>query len=774
MIQKDLEVALYAAVREARRRRHEYITLEHLLYTLCHDETSIKILRHSGADVDRLKADLETFLDEELEVLPEGYDAEPNQTLAFQRVFQRAVFHVRSSGKDEVDGGNVLVAIFAESDSHAVYFLKKQGVSRLDVVSYISHGTSRANASRRTRNSDDGDGDGPERAWSTGGDEDDEMLDDPLSAFCTDLVDRATKGLIDPMIGRGAELERTVQILARRRKNNPILVGDPGVGKTAIAEGLARRISEGDVPGPLRDAVVWSLDLGSLLAGTKFRGEFEERLKAVIKALQDEDNAILFIDEIHTIVGAGATSGGSMDASNLLKPALADGSLRCIGSTTHEEFKRSFDRDRALSRRFQRVDVLEPTLEETKDILMGLKKYYEEHHGVTYTEEGLMTAAELSFKYMREKRLPDKAIDVIDEAGARYRIRPDLFESNVIDVDQIQEVVAKIARIPDITVKGDDKDRLRNLETTLKSKVFGQDGAIEAVVKAVKLSRAGLTRPDKPVGNFLFAGPTGVGKTEVAKQLAAALGVDFIRFDMSEYMERHAVSRLIGAPPGYVGFDQGGQLTERVRRSPHSVVLLDEIEKAHPDIFNVLLQIMDSARLTDNTGREADFRNVIVIMTTNAGARELQQNVVGFNASKDMSASDRALERVFAPEFRNRLDATVTFAPLPMEAILHVVDKFVDEIEAQLVDRAVKIELDEAAKKWAADKGYDELMGARPLARVLQRELKEALAEEILFGELEGGGTAHFTLDAETDKLVYTVTPLAEGEDGGADGGEEE
>ena len=772
MIQKDLEVALYAAVREARRRRHEYITLEHLLYTLCHDETSAKILRHSGANVDRLKADLEAFLDEELEVLPEGYDAEPSQTLAFQRVFQRAVSHVRSSGKDEVDGGNVLVAIFAESDSHAVYFLKKQGVSRLDVVSYISHGTSKANASRRTRDSDDGDGDGPERAWSTGGEDDDEMLDDPLSAFCTDLVDRATQGHIDPMIGRGAELERTVQILARRRKNNPILVGDPGVGKTAIAEGLARRISEGDVPGPLRDAVVWSLDLGSLLAGTKFRGEFEERLKAVIKALQDEDNAILFIDEIHTIVGAGATSGGSMDASNLLKPALADGSLRCIGSTTHEEFKRSFDRDRALSRRFQRVDVLEPSLEETKDILLGLKKYYEEHHGVTYTEDGLMTAAELSYKYMREKRLPDKAIDVIDEAGARYRIRPDLFESNVIDVDQIQEVVAKIARIPDITVKGDDKDRLRHLESTLKSKVFGQDGAIEAVVKAVKLSRAGLTRPDKPVGNFLFAGPTGVGKTEVAKQLAAALGVDFIRFDMSEYMERHAVSRLIGAPPGYVGFDQGGQLTERVRRSPHSVVLLDEIEKAHPDIFNVLLQIMDSARLTDNTGREADFRNVIVIMTTNAGARELQQNVVGFNASKDMSASDRALERVFAPEFRNRLDATVTFAPLPMEAILHVVDKFVDEIEAQLVERAVKIELDEAAKQWAADKGYDELMGARPLARVLQRELKEALAEEILFGELEHGGTAHFTLDAETDKLVYTVTPRAEGDDEGA--GEEE
>ena len=577
MIQKDLEVALYSAVREARRRRHEYITLEHLLYTLCHDETSIGILRHAGADVDELKAELEEFLSEELEDLGEGTDFEPSQTLALQRVIQRAVFHVRSSGKDEVDGGNVLVALFAEDDSHAVYFLKAQGVSRLDVVNFISHGKSKA--SRGGKKSGEGNSQGDWEAVAEGGDDDD--LSNPLAAFCVDLVDRATQGHIDPMIGRAAELERTVQILARRRKNNPILVGDPGVGKTAIAEGLARRISEGDVPEPLKDAVVWSLDLGSLLAGTKFRGEFEERLKAVIKALQDEHNAILFIDEIHTIVGAGATSGGSMDASNLLKPALADGSLRCIGSTTHEEFKRSFDRDRALSRRFQRVDIVEPTLEETKEILLGLKKYYEEHHGVVYTEEGLETAAELSFKYMREKRLPDKAIDVIDEAGARYQIRPDLFTSNVIDVDQIQEVVAKIARIPDITVKGDDKDRLRQLEARLKGAVFGQDDAIEAVVKAVKLSRAGLTRADKPVGNFLFAGPTGVGKTEVAKQLAAALGVDFIRFDMSEYMERHAVSRLIGAPPGYVGFDQGGQLTEKVRRSPHSVVLLDEIEKAH-------------------------------------------------------------------------------------------------------------------------------------------------------------------------------------------------
>jgi len=753
MIQKDLEVALYAAIREAQRRRHEYITLEHLLYTLCFDKTTIKILRNVGADVEELKQDLENYLDEDLESLPPSAHVEPMQTLAFQRIMQRAIMHVRSSGKDEVDGGNVLVAIFAEPDSHAVYFLNNQGIERLDVVQYISHGISKL----------EGEGEWQEDPMYSGDedDEDGEQVKNPLEAFCTNLVEKAMDGKIDPLIGRHDEVERTVQILCRRRKNNPIYVGDPGVGKTAIVEGLALKIAEGDVPKPLQDAVIWSLDMGALLAGTKFRGQFEERLKAVVKALEKEENAILFIDEIHTIVGAGATSGGTMDASNLLKPALAN-DMRCIGSTTHEEFKRSFDKDRALARRFQKVDILEPTVKETREILRGLRKHYEEFHEVTYTDEALDAAADLSFKYMREMRLPDKAIDVIDEAGSRFKLQRSGNEDVLIDVERVQEVISKIARIPDINIKGDDKDRLRQLEGTLKKNVFGQDDAITAVVQAVKLSRAGLTRPDKPVGNFVFAGPTGVGKTEVAKQLALALGVDFIRFDMSEYMERHAVSRLIGAPPGYVGYDQGGQLTEAVRKSPHSVVLLDEIEKAHPDIFNILLQIMDNARLTDNSGREADFRNVIIIMTTNAGAREMQQKTVGFGKGIDLSSSTRALEKLFPPEFRNRLDATITFAPLPLEIVTTIVDKFARELELQLASRHVRISLSDEAREWLAEEGYDELLGARPLARVIQDQIKRPLADEILFGALEEGGRAHFEL--EDGKLTFTVKPLTDEE----------
>ena len=748
MIQKDLEVAIYAAVREAQRRHHEYITLEHLLYTLCFDKLTRKVLRNVGADVEELKAELEAYLDEELESLPEDANFEPMQTLSFQRVMQRAILHVRSSGKEEVDGGNVLVATFAESDSHAVYFLKSQGIERLDVVSYISHGVSK---------SDDGD-------WEASpmGDElDEEEVKNPLEAFCTNLIEKAMDGKIDPLIGRAAEIERTVQILCRRRKNNPIYVGDPGVGKTAIVEGLALKIAEGDVPKPLQDAVIWSLDMGSLLAGTKFRGQFEERLKSVVKALEEEENAVLFIDEIHTIVGAGATSGGTMDASNLLKPALAN-NMRCIGSTTHEEFKRSFDKDRALARRFQKIDVLEPTVKETRLILKGLKRHYESFHEVAYTDEALDAAADLSFKYMREMRLPDKAIDVIDEAGSRYKLRRTQGQDVLIDVAQIQEVISTMARIPDINIKGNDKQRLRDLESTLKKNVYGQDDAIDAVVQAVKLSRAGLTRPDKPVGNFVFAGPTGVGKTEVAKQLAAALGVEFIRFDMSEYMEKHSVSRLIGAPPGYIGFDQGGQLTEAVRKAPHSVVLLDEIEKAHPDIFNILLQIMDNARLTDNTGREADFRNVILIMTSNAGARDMQNKAVGFNQSVDLTRSNKALEQLFPPEFRNRLDATVVFAPLPLEVVTTIVDKFVEELELQLAPRHVRISLTDAAREWLAEQGYDELLGARPLGRIIQEKVKRPLADEILFGELEGGGRALFDLDG--DKLSIRYEELSDEE----------
>ena len=759
MIQKDLEIALYAAVREAKQRRHEYLTLEHLLYVLCFDETTRSILRHCGADLDQLTRDLDHFLDDQIERLPADAVAEPVQTVAFQRVMQRAIMHVRSSGKNEVDGGNVLVALFSEPDSHAVYFLENQGITRLDVVSYISHGVSKIDESSGGGEEATFDDDATE--WDdgpTGLDDDEDEVQNPLETYCSDLVQRAHDGHIDPLIGRATEIERTVQVLCRRRKNNPIFVGEPGVGKTAVAEGLARKIAFGEVPEVLADATIWALDMGGLLAGTKFRGQFEQRLKAVIKALQDRPEAILFIDEIHTIVGAGATSGSTMDASNILKPALAEGSLRCIGSTTHEEFRKSFDRDRALARRFQRIDIIEPTIDETRDILRGLQQHYESFHEVTYSDEAIDTAATMAAKHITERALPDKAIDVIDEAGARHRIHRDDYESNHIDIDHIEKVVASIARIPEFKVEGSEKDRLHDLEKTLKDNVFGQNAAIEAVVTAVKMNRAGLTRPDKPVGSFVFAGPTGVGKTEVARQLAAGLGINFIRFDMSEYMERHAVSRLIGAPPGYVGYDKGGLLTEEVRKTPHAVLLLDEIEKAHPDIFNVLLQVMDNAKLTDNNGREADFRNIILIMTSNAGAQELSKNVVGFGKSIDLSKASAAMEKTFSPEFRNRLDEIVIFKSLPHDVILKVVDKFIDELEFQLDERDVVVTLDEDARRWIAEKGYDETLGARPLSRVIQESIKRPLAEEILFGSLEEGGEVQVGV-GDDDKLTFEFFP---------------
>jgi ATP-dependent Clp protease ATP-binding subunit ClpA len=755
MIQRDLEIALSAAVREARQRRHEYLTLEHLLYVLCFDETTRKILKSVGCNLAKLKADLEDFLDNNVDSIPEDVSVEPVQTIAFQRVMQRAIMHVRSSGKDEVDGGNVLVSIFSEPDSHAVYFLQDQGVSRLDVVSYLSHGISKVD------DVDDDDSDEADGSWGggfPGDDQETESLQKPLEAYCSNLIERAKDGRIDPLIGRNQEIERTIQVLCRRRKNNPIFVGEPGVGKTAIAEGLARKIANDEVPAVLEGATIYSLDMGGLLAGTKFRGQFEQRLKAVMSALEKEEGAILFIDEIHTIVGAGATSGGTMDASNILKPALADGSLKCIGSTTLDEYRKSFERDRALARRFQKIDIVEPTKEEAYDILKGLKKYYEEFHEVEYTDEAITTAVDLAQKHMRERALPDTAIDVIDEVGSRRRVHPELYEGNVIDVEAIEQVVSKIARIPDLKVKGNDKQRLGELDATLKDNVYGQDRAIEAVVNAVKMNRAGLTRPDKPVGSFLFAGPTGVGKTEVARQLAAGLGVEFLQFDMSEYMERHAVSRLIGAPPGYVGYDQGGLLTEQIRNNPHSVLLLDEIEKAHPDIFNILLQVMDTARLTDNNGREADFRNVTIIMTSNAGAADLQQNVVGFGRGIDVGKSLKAIEKQFPPEFRNRLDQTVIFEPLPTKIVIKIVDKFVRELEFQLSDRDINIELSAAARRWIADEGYDELLGARPLSRVIQEKIKRPLAEEILFGELQHGGTVYVDLD-EDDEVTFSFDP---------------
>jgi ATP-dependent Clp protease ATP-binding subunit ClpA len=735
------------AVKEAKRRRHEYLCLEHILYALTFDEAVAEIIRHCGGDVKTLQRDLEAFFKDNIEQLPEEDEAEPQQTLGFQRVLQRAAAHVQSSGKEIVEGKNILVALFREENSHALYLLQRQGISRLDVLNYISHGISKLPAEEEE-----------ETASSQNHRMDDEdeprPVKNPLAAFTSNLVQRAKEGLIDPLIGRENELERTIHVLARRRKNNPIYVGDSGVGKTAIVDGLALQIFKGEVPEILKDAVIYSLDMGAVLAGTKFRGQFEERLKAVLNALKKQPNAILFIDEIHTIVGAGATSGGSMDASNILKPALASGTLRCVGATTYHEYRSYFERDRALSRRFQKIEVHEPSIEETVQILEGLKSYYEKHHGVTYTPEALRAAAELSAKYINDRFLPDKAIDVIDEVGASLKIKPADAGRIVNDTD-IEAVVAKIARIPPRSVSASDKERLHDLDGDLKRVVFGQDKAIETVVTAIKLSRAGLGHPEKPVGSLLFTGPTGVGKTEVAKQLAATLGLQFLRFDMSEYMEKHTVSRLIGAPPGYVGFDQGGLLTEAITRNPHSVLLLDEIEKAHPDLFNILLQVMDHATLTDNNGKKADFRHVILIMTSNAGAREMASASIGFGDRSSLGKGEQALERLFNPEFRNRLDAIVTFGPLTPEAVEKVVDKFMKEIVQQLAEKKVTISLTPEARTYLAEKGYDKTFGARPMARLIQKEIKLAIADEILFGKLQNGGNVEVSLGEEGLSFRY-------------------
>ncbi|MDX9720576.1 MAG: ATP-dependent Clp protease ATP-binding subunit ClpA [Myxococcota bacterium] len=761
MGQRELELALYAAIREAERRRHEYVTLEQQLLALSHDEETARALRACGANLKKLRAELSKYLDEAIESLPEQSTKTPVQSRAFQRVLQRAVMHARSAGRPEINGNNVVIAMYGEKDCTAVYLLEKQGVKRLDLIEEVSHGAS-------SDVPEDEEEERPTRRHATeGADEDEEEADggkDPLERFTIHLNERARAGDIDPLVGREPELERVFQVLCRRRKNNPLLVGDSGVGKTAIVEGIARKIVNDEVPEAIAGFDIFSLDMGALLAGTKFRGQFEERLKGVIKALEKRRNAILFIDEIHTVIGAGSTTGSSMDASNLLKPALQNGVLRCIGATTHDDFRKSFQRDPALRRRFQTIDVAEPTLEDAIAILQGLQKHYESFHQVSFVPEAVIAAAQLSHRYIQERKLPDKAIDVLDESGARNRILPPEARSSVIDLPQIEAVVARLGRMPEIKAGESEKERLAKLQHSLNKVVFGQADAIETVVSTVKLNRAGLGELDKPVGNFLFAGPTGVGKTELAKQLARALAVDFIRFDMSEYQEAHSVSRLIGAPPGYVGFDNGGLLTESIRKSPHCVLLLDEIEKAHPQLFDVLLQVMDSASLTDNNGRVADFRNVVMIMTTNAGAREMQQNVVGFIPKLDTSRSLKAIERLFSPEFRNRLDRIVMFAPLDPQVMCSIVQKFVREMAARLGEREIEVELSDEATAYLSEKGYDPLFGARPLARVIQRELKMPLADEILFGALEKGGHVLVELDSsgQEPKLSLRCTPRSQ------------
>jgi len=750
IISKDLQSSIRFALAEARRLRHEYLTLEHLLLGLLRDPRTTEVLKACGARPESLKKHLETFLGDNVETLPPGSDAEPQQTMGVERVLQRAAFHALSAEQKVMDSADVLVALFRETDSHALHLLKDEGVTRYDLLNYISHGIKKEDASaapgdeleKHGAPTDDDDAPGPAR--------------NPLEAYCTDLSVEAKEGRIDPLIGRKNELDRTVQVLCRRRKNNPLYVGEAGVGKTAIAEGLALAIHADTVPGPLKGAKVYSLDMGALLAGTKFRGQFEERLKAVLKALQAQENAVLFIDEIHTIVGAGATSGGSMDASNLLKPALATGRLRCIGSTTYQEYKASFERDRALSRRFQKIDVTEPSVEDTVLILKGLAPSYEKHHGVKYLEEAIRAAAELSAKYVNEKFLPDKAIDVIDEAGAQDRLREK--PTGTVTLKDVEDIVAKMARIPPKSVALDEKEQLKKLDDDLKTVIFGQDKAIADLASAIKLSRSGLRSPEKPIGSFLFAGPTGVGKTELARQLAKTLGIEFLRFDMSEYSERHTVSRLIGAPPGYVGFDQGGLLTDAVRKHPHAVVLLDEIEKAHPELFNILLQVMDHATLTDNNGRKADFRNVILILTTNAGAREMKARAVGFGERPMMDASKakEALDRMFAPEFRNRLDVTVMFGGLDTDTILKVVDKEVKNLQSLLDEKQVTVHLTEKARIWLADHGYDPEFGARPMARLVDNALKKPLAEALLFGQLVAGGKAMAEVKEDGSGLELT------------------
>ena len=741
MIAHELEMSLHAAFVEARHKRHEFITVEHLLLVLLDNPSAQEVLRACSAKIEDLRKSLTEFIEQHTPIVAGDSEVNTQPTLGFQRVIQRAILHVQSSGKKEVMGANVMVAIYGEKDSHAVYYLHQQGVSRLDVVNFISHGISKAAPQ------------GVEKAETENETAESEQSGGALEQFTQNLNQLAIDGKIDPLIGRDHEVERVIQILCRRRKNNPLLVGEAGVGKTAIAEGLAKRIVDGEVPEILAKAQVYSLDMGSLLAGTKYRGDFEQRLKAVLKQLHDNPNAVLFIDEIHTLIGAGSASGGTMDASNLLKPALSSGSLKCIGATTYGEYRGVFEKDHALSRRFQKIDVKEPSISETIEILKGLKSRFETHHNVKYTATALTTAAELAAKYINDRHLPDKAIDVIDEAGAAQRIAPKSKQKKTIGKTEIEEIIAKIARIPARTVSSDDRSALKTLERDLKSVVFGQDKAIEALAAAIKMARSGLGSTTKPIGSFLFSGPTGVGKTEVAKQLAFILGVELIRFDMSEYMERHAVSRLIGAPPGYVGFDQGGLMTEAVTKHPYSVLLLDEIEKAHPDIFNVLLQVMDHGTLTDNNGRKADFRNVVVIMTTNAGASELSKASIGFTNDKKAGDELAEIKRMFTPEFRNRLDATISFAPLNETIIIQVVEKFLIQLEVQLSEKKVDVSFTENLKKYLAKNGFDPLMGARPMARLIQDTIRRALADELLFGKLAGGGRV--TIDLGADDKVF-------------------
>jgi len=755
MLSRNLEQTLHRALSLASERRHEYATLEHLLLGLADDTDAATVLRACGVDLDKLRSDLSEFLDKDLAGLATDRAGDPKPTAGFQRVVQRAAIHVQSSGRDEVTGANVLVALFSERESHAVYFLQLQDMTRLDAVNFISHGIAKA-PGRSAQRPVQGTGSQPEAHPEQEREEKPNRRNqDALSNYCVNLNKKAMAGKIDPLIGREPEIERTIQILCRRTKNNPLYVGDPGVGKTAIAEGLAKRIVEGDVPEVLARSTIYALDMGALLAGTRYRGDFEERLKAVVSELENQQGAILFIDEIHTVIGAGATSGGAMDASNLLKPALASGNLRCIGSTTYKEFRNYFEKDRALVRRFQKIDVNEPTLEDSVKILRGLKTNYERHHKVRYTDEAIRAAVELSAKYINDRKLPDKAIDVIDEVGASRMLLPEHKRRKTVTLRDVEEIVAKIARIPPKSVSADDKETLRNLERDLKSMVFGQDRAIEALSAAIKLARAGLREPEKPIGNYLFCGPTGVGKTEVARQLAATMGIELIRFDMSEYMERHSVSRLIGAPPGYVGFDQGGLLTDAIDQHPHAVLLLDEIEKAHQDLFNILLQVMDHGKLTDHNGKTVDFRNVVLIMTTNAGASDLAKEAIGFGRDTREGEDEDAIKRLFTPEFRNRLDATIAFAGLTPEIVGRVVEKFVMQLEAQLADRNVTIELSSSAKEWLAERGYDRLYGARPLARVIQEYIKKPLAEELLFGKLVKGGSVKVTL--KDGKLEFEI-----------------
>ncbi|MEZ5900467.1 MAG: ATP-dependent Clp protease ATP-binding subunit ClpA [Hyphomicrobiaceae bacterium] len=753
-LSKNLEATLHRALEYANVRRHEFATLEHLLLALVDDRDAAAVLRASNVDIDQLRNRLVEYLDNELSPIVSKVARDAQPTNSFQRVVQRAIVHVQTSGREEVTGANVLVGIFSERESHAAYFLHEQDMTRFDAVQYIAHGIAKRpgmSEARSVRGADE----------DTTGEGEDKKPGDALTAYCVNLNKKAREGKIDPLIGREQEVLRTIQVLCRRQKNNPLFVGDPGVGKTAIAEGLARKIIKGEVPDVLKDSTIFALDMGALLAGTRYRGDFEERLKAVMKEIETFDGAILFIDEIHTVIGAGATSGGAMDASNLLKPALQSGTLKCIGSTTYKEYRQHFEKDRALVRRFQKIDVKEPTIEDSIDILKGLKSVFEDYHRIKYTNEAIKAAVELSAKYIHDRKLPDKAIDVIDETGASQMLVPEGRRKKKITVKEIEATVATMARIPPKTVTKSDAEVLGNLDRDLKRLVFGQDRAIEALTSAIKLARAGLREPEKPIGCYLFSGPTGVGKTEVAKQLANLMGVELLRFDMSEYMEKHTVSRLIGAPPGYVGFDQGGLLTDGVDQHPHSVLLLDEIEKAHPDLFNILLQVMDHGKLTDHNGKSIDFRNVVLIMTTNAGASDMSKPPMGFNRSKREGEDTEAVNRLFTPEFRNRLDAVVPFAGLPPEIIAKVVEKFVFQLEAQLADRGVSIELSDEAIRWLSEKGYDEKFGARPLSRVIQEHIKKPLAEELLFGSLEHGGTVKVLVAGKGDdrKLTFDLIP---------------